>query len=105
MALSNIGNEPRREITESVLGIIVFAALVGGIIWVDRFFAQWLMGPLNAVDNSERFACYVIGFLIIMVGMLVSVGVLFLTHSLGEGICEFLAARGLELRPKQRYNK
>lgn len=38
MALSNIFREPRREITESAIGLGIFAAAA----WADYHFAVWL---------------------------------------------------------------
>lgn len=96
MALSNIGKEPRREITESVIGI----GVVVGYIFADYFVVSWLMsGAQNHTDQ-------VVGTVLGMLGgiVLVPISILFLlaTHALGDGICNWFAALGADPRPRRR---
>lgn len=105
MALSNIFNEPRREITETVVGFLVFFSVgVGvhlGAVW-------WRAHELEkgGVISGEEFALmHVYVFLGLGVAMLVLPFVLVLIHTVGEGLCDWLGRRGLELRPKERYRK
>jgi hypothetical protein len=95
MALSNIFREPRREITESLAGIL----LVGIFLFVDWQFACWFQGAIMPRDNFFRF----IGMLIGLIATVACIGMAFFTHFVGEEICDALANRGLELRPKQRH--
>jgi hypothetical protein len=76
MALSNIFKEPRREITETVVGLAVAV-------------------PFATAD------CYLFGlnlgaFLGAMVG-----GAVFI-HEAGESLCDYLQEAGIHLRPRQR---
>lgn len=92
MALSNIFREPRREITETAVGLGIFGALA----FVDYVFARRLQLAIG--DNFPLGIAMVVTAVVILVAVLVFVFV----HSLGEAICNTLARRGLELRPKRR---
>lgn len=96
MALSNIFREPRREITESAVGI----AIVAGFLYGDYCFAAWLYSM--TADNPRGGFPVVLGMIMGVVFFIVCIGMLVLTHALGEAICNALAKRGLELRPRQR---
>lgn len=100
MALSNIFREPRREITESVLGIVP-AILIG---WIDWQFACWFQGSIMPADKTFRLVGCLFGLVLIGASIFIPYGILLLTHSWGESICNALARRGLELRPKRRFN-
>lgn len=96
MALSNIFREPQREITESMAGI----ALSAIIIYVDYVFAVWFRRLTIDLDHGCPILLgMVIGFL----GLALAYLALLITHEMGEGICNFLARRGVELRPKKRF--
>jgi len=95
MALTNIFREPRREITESVIGITI----IGALGYADLKFARWLQEVSGPGYNEVPWP------LGMMVGLLVAavfIFLLFLTHEVGDSICDALAERGLELRPKNR---
>jgi hypothetical protein len=99
MALSNIRKEPRREITESLVGILVLVAVIYG----DYTFAAWAV-PVDSPDRAVFIPItMVVGLIGLFVAGLILAGLLYLTHSIGEVVCDSLAERGLELRPKQRY--
>lgn len=96
MALSNICKEPRREITESLVGI----GIVAGVVYGDYLLAKGIFGI-----HPDRFDFVLVMVLIpivLAIGSLFSFGLLHLTHAVGEGICNSLADHGLELRPKNR---
>lgn len=100
MALSNIFREPRREITESVLGIAPLAVW----LYVDYHLSvaiEAAVGPGNLPWQAAMF--------LLTLGLGASLFFLTLlalaTHALGETICNALARRGLELRPKNRPNQ
>jgi hypothetical protein len=96
MALSNIFREPRREITESAVGI----GIVVLFLFLDSYFASWMQG-LTVTSPGGRVpigVCYLAGLLALIVVALF----LGFTHFVGEEICDALAKRGLELRPKIR---
>lgn len=97
MALSNIRVEPRREITESLVGI----ALVVGFLFGDYLTGIWF----SHHDESHSIALgMVVGPMMLAVVIVVSAMILYLTHFLGEVLLDFMADTvGLELRPKQRY--
>lgn len=94
MALSNIFREPRREITESAVGI----AIASIVIYGDWWFACWFQETVAHDDKQIR----VIGMLVGILAAIIITGLVFLTHWVGEEICDSLARRGLELRPKDR---
>ena len=100
MALSNIFREPRREITESAVGLTI----VGGVAYADYRFGVWFE---HATTGLGSLACpcalgMLIGPLGAVLAALMSFLILVATHELGDAICNILARRGLELRPKQR---
>lgn len=97
MALSNMLKEPRREITETVIGV----ALVSGFLFADYYFASWFV---NADLSAEQRSIETVLFMI----MGFAVTVLFVTalicaHALGDAVCNWLAGVGADPRPKQRY--
>jgi hypothetical protein len=98
MALSNIFREPRREITESVVGTLVI---------VPFFVADWYLSCwLQAVDAKPPapfILLMVFGAMVILVGIGLLVLLLGITHTFGEAVCEALENRGLHLRPRDRY--
>ena len=102
MALSNIFREPRREITESCLGII----LLGGYIAADAAFGVWLQNRCGFERFSDGSVWHHVPWglgMLIGIGITVAfVAVLLITHEIGEGVCDALAERGVELRPKVR---
>src|ERR1700689_3955199 len=98
MALSNIFREPRREITESVIGTIPIALFC----WLDYRFAVWFQAYTMSA-NSNDYVTWEAGLLIGVVGLLliflVTAALLLLCHAIGEVICDSLGNKGLELRP------
>jgi hypothetical protein len=92
MALSNIFVEPRRELTESGIGI----AFVGLLLLIDLPIAFWIE---HRIDRLPFGAAMVIGFLSIVIIFLA----LLLIHLIGEGLCNYLTRQGIEIRPKIRY--
>lgn len=98
MALSNIFKEPRREITESLVGILTGVSAIFG--WY--FGAVMLQHYLRLEDGSKvPFVSCLTGVALLFVLFLV---VVYLTHWLGEVVCDWLEDRNLDPRPKQRYN-
>lgn len=99
MALSNIFNEPRREITETLVGI-------GGVLAVPALFYPLGLG-INAeigYRSLEWWQATIVGavglfFLAVALVMLLVVAVAL--HRLGEGVCALLDGFGIELRPKR----
>lgn len=102
MALGNIGREPRREITESLLGILA----VVPFFYLDyRLSVAWdaARGPNDPVFPAMLFIMaigLVIGAFILFVGLLIFLAV---THSIGEWICDRLDDMGIDPRPRNRY--
>jgi uncharacterized membrane protein YdfJ with MMPL/SSD domain len=99
MALSNIRNEPQREITESILGV----AVVAGVILLDYLLALVFSRITAGIDGG----CPVhVGIVLVPIILALiffgGMGFLYGTHALGEAICNSLADRGLELRPRDR---
>lgn len=99
MALSNIFREPRREITESVIGTVV----VGTLICADYGFACWFEGLDSPTKMSGIVFLRIIGMIFGFVIMVATVGLTFLAHAIGNSICNIMARGGLDPRPRQRY--
>lgn len=97
MALSNIWREPRRELTESVVGVGVMGAFFYGDYWL----AVWL----NSQDPKHAgILCWMlVGAGILALAVLIAGSLILFTHFIGEEICNSLAKRGIELRPQRRY--
>ena len=91
MALSNLLNEPQREITETVVGI---AAIVPfGIL--DYYTATWIYKPGKDDFIFLLFFTTIFIFLCLFVLIIAAI----LIHLLGEFICNTLDRHGLHLRP------
>lgn len=98
MALSNIRKEPRREITESLIGMVC----VAGALWLDyagsRFvnFVFFLKGPCPIA------LAMILLPIVLLVVFLLGVLLVSVTHGLGEVVCGRLAKVGFDPRPKVR---
>lgn len=98
MALSNIFNEPRREITESVIGIAVLALVIYG----DHIFAMHMVRGSN--DIGDAYMTDVVGAHIatlFIFAVVWFVGFIF-SHYIGEKICDFMRKQGWDPRPSRR---
>lgn len=91
MALSNIFNEPRRELTESVVGIAVFAAVVTPLVIADYLFSLWFHEATGGGTKGCPWQLgMLLGVLFAAVGLLLISGLLGLTHAIGEDVCNAL---------------
>lgn len=96
MALSNIFREPRREITETVVGVLAVTPLM----WTAYAFANWFV---TAVENPPPYViALVMGAVVSLVALMVVWVTLYLTHVVGEVTCGLLENAGLRLRPRRR---
>ena len=105
MALSNIFKEPRREITETAMGVLVTIVVVPLIVyawWNLGLFMIWLTHDTPSTLNiiGDAFFGMLGGIVLLAALSLVVIAI----HAIGETICNKLQRRGIELRPKQRYN-
>ena len=102
MALSNIFREPRREITESAVGTVVAV----GLLAADYRFGWWFQEALQssgAHGPGYYDGVWILGMVIGLLTIIAAYPVFFIfPHFVGETICDFLADRGIELRPKRR---
>lgn len=98
MALSNIFREPQREITESLIGI----ALFGVAMAADYAFADWFVVAAGA--PPPRFAGIALGIVIGVFLTFAGIALLFITHFIGEAICNAIQRNGIHLRPRDRHN-
>lgn len=95
MALSNIFREPRREITETVIGVLTIVP----ITWLDYQFAVWF----HKVSGGDEHGCpLILGMFFGVFVAIAFISFVFFIHTIGEVVCDKLCDRGLELRPKQR---
>lgn len=97
MALSNIFREPRREITETAMGLIPFGA--AAILMVVNYYVScWLVGGKNVKGSDVGFCMFLLTAATIIIGFIVV-----FVHWAGEEVCDFLEKRGIQIRPRQRY--
>lgn len=98
MALSNIGNEPRREITESIVATV-------GYIYLDFFISKSICPYYY--DGSDKYPPWwllIIG-LMLFIGIMVPLllwGFIYLTHDIGDMVCDWLKALKIDPRPRRR---
>ena len=91
MALSNILKEPRREITEQLVGTLV----IFGLPVADAIFAHCAPWDMMGIGLSLGT--------ILALGVAAVVAVANIVHAIGEATCNALEARGVHLRPRRRY--
>lgn len=101
MALSNILREPRREITESLVGLTVF----GAAVWADYAFDAWFRDLDPPKTSQEAILGITLGMIVGVLLAAIVTFVLIVTHALGTAICNALEKRGVHLRPRQRPMK
>lgn len=103
MALSNILREPRREITESSIGVLMVMAIGLAPIWGAWRFAVWFQLVSGGVDHGcPRGLGLVIGILAEVLAFGIASIFLLFTHAIGEDVCDAMARRGFDPRPKDR---
>lgn len=103
MALSNIGREPRREITESVIGIVAVVVWLGVAFLIARTFDPHYINAPNDYGPSWAFTVSFVTLVVATIGPLLFFGIFCLTHALGEEVCDWLKAVRIDPRPKRRY--
>src|SRR5712671_3587228 len=96
MALSNLINEPQREIAETVVGIV----LVGGFLTGDYYFGRWFQEATAAPEGV-----WALGMVVGIMMSILSVGLVFFVHFIGEEVCDTLQRHNVRLRPEQRYGR
>lgn len=95
MALSNIFNEPRREITESLIGIVCLIPV--GIS------AYWIACRIVEADDKLPFpAALLMGFLLTAAWIISLIMFIFATHILGDKVCNLFQTGRIHLRPRER---
>lgn len=96
MALSNMLREPRREITESVVGLLIFAVYMSVSYW----FALWICEQDRATPFAVAMVFSMLGVFYVPFALM---AVMFVVHVAGDIACDMLEAIGVHLRPRQRY--
>lgn len=101
MALSNMLREPRREITETVVGLLTIIATVTPLGWLDWRVSAWATASSPPNEAFIDFVFWLV--LIVPVSSVAAFGVLILIHAVGEGVCNAFQLHGIDLRPRRRY--
>lgn len=96
MALSNIFREPRREITESVIGVLALVPFCG----LDWLVAKEALGGWK--NGWEMVGSLVFATIVIFLAALALAAVLAITHEIGEWVCDRMRNAGFDPRPKDR---
>lgn len=104
MALSNMLNEPRREIVETVVGIAAAAAgfallILYEYLFVSLVYLPWLCFGHNASAHGNDVN---VGTFVGIVALGASFLLLIAIHALGDAICSALQRRDIHLRPRVR---
>lgn len=116
MALSNIKREPRREITEQVIGLLFILAYAGWVAYSVHLSTIWYhplycpprvdsctVAEAEAVWSYWRTPVNLAITLALSLGIWLLYPFLLLMHAFGEMVCGWMAALGFDPRPKQRY--
>lgn len=103
MALSNLRNEPRREITEQLFGILA----VLGFMFCDYKFSLWFQSETGGYPGPgcPWWIGIQLGILfsfIILIGIPI---IWYLIHAVGESVCGLLTTIGLDPRPRDRMKR
>jgi hypothetical protein len=98
MALSNIINEPQREITETLVGVIALL-LPGYVVYRVGNCMALEMKPNNVIEWG---AVYFSAVAIIIVAIFTVGSAAILIHNIGEEISDTLQLHGIHIRPKRR---
>jgi hypothetical protein len=101
MALSNIFREPRREITETVVGV----ALITIPVVADYFAALELQKLSGGWSEFPWPIGMLFAPLLVMAAAAVAFGLPLVVHAIGEIGCEALEERGIHLRPRNRVRR
>lgn len=102
MTLSNIFIEPRREITESVIGIGFSTVPLSIFGWATYSVALTMKAD---VSFSKLFLAAIIVAVAFIIIIGVVAGFFAVTHAIGSGLCNALEKRSIQLRPKERYRR
>lgn len=102
MALSNIFREPRREITESVVGIVAVGTTIALAFYIDNLFARWFASQMRHPDSGDWYFGMFIGFIGMIAALFIGSGLLVITHEIGDSLCDALEAWGIQMRPRNR---
>lgn len=101
MALSNILNEPRRELTEQAVGLVILIAL----FWPAYYVGEGLYrhDPPSYQNTPNWWFDMFAGVLFTAMGWVGVITITLFMHRVGEKLCNLLAQQGWEVRPKKRY--
>ena len=103
MALSNIFREPRREITEQVFGTAAVGIPIAFVWWASGQVPDGWYDATSTLGYIAERGLTMLGIAVAgAIGLIIVVGLALLTHSVGEDICNALARRGADPRPRQR---
>lgn len=97
MALSNMRNEPRRELIESGLGIVATILF----LVIDYKAVHAFLPPL--LNSSDRIQATIFCMFLGCFAVPLTVMLAHLTHWFGEVLCGWAAAIGYDPRPKDRW--
>lgn len=99
MAISNMANEPRREIIEQIVG----SALVVGAISIFAVADHWLAYQVLTIeDTADKWFSHILAGFILFFAAMVAVAIINIAHWAGEAACDQLDRAGLRLRPLER---
>lgn len=95
MALSNIFNEPRREITETLIGILVMT--------LPAYVVYLIANAYCRMDNTLPYViALVLAIFSLVLGIFAVIGLSAFVYFVGEEICDLLDDCGIRLRPRER---
>lgn len=99
MTIANMRNEPKREITESAVGITaIIGAVIGG--YYGTCYIQSIISWNDTITLGGTYALSALILLAIIIILCIAIP---LTHFVGDLICGGLEDLGIQLRPIWRY--
>jgi hypothetical protein len=96
MSLANILNEPKKELTESALGIIAVSIAASPA----AVFAYWFAGKMQDEHTGWGF-CFFLGFSLALFGYFLMAAIVAFTHFVGEQIVKAYQQR--QQRQQRRW--
>ena len=97
MALSNIFREPRRELIEQAYGTAAVVAVLGAWFTLAAVLCRLYDGAFFPNASEFLFALFQVAAVVAFLCLVLSI-----VHDIGESICNSMAKRGRDPRPRQR---
>jgi len=102
MALSNIFREPKRELIEQWYGFVAFVGFMLSIAVLNAALTIVMTLAIESHYWPSDFKDWAAAQILVLPSMLGVWFLIYVVHELGETVCNGMAARGHDPRPKDR---